>query len=112
MQIYYFSRLRNCNYNGANVDAINQKGETILHICATYSSIEVVKLLLEKGANVNINDNENDTPLYRAVLANCKEIIELLLLNGATKNIQSLSEAAKDKILREIINNTMSLAKR
>jgi ankyrin repeat protein len=47
----------------ADVNAKNNNGETPLHNACAWSSLKVVKCLVEKGADVNSKNNENHTPL-------------------------------------------------
>lgn len=49
--------------NGANVNAVNNIGETPLHLAANYADIEVTKTLISAGANVNLVDKNGKTPL-------------------------------------------------
>jgi len=86
---------------GANIDAINETGETPLHIACsntTYGSIscqsgywriECVKVLLESGANINILDNEGLSCLHKA--SSSPKIMRILLEHGADINSGKLS---------------------
>jgi ankyrin repeat protein len=89
---------------GANIDAINQAGESPLHIACTnttyaamncendgygYWRIECVKLLLESGANINILDSKGLSCLHKA--SSSPQIMRILLEHGADINAGSLS---------------------
>ncbi|WP_292433202.1 ankyrin repeat domain-containing protein [Methylobacter sp.] len=58
----------------------SNKGESALHVAASYGTIDVVERLLDKGANVNAETNFGGSPLDRV---RKKDIAELLLARGA-----------------------------
>lgn len=90
--------------SGLNVDAQNNSGDTPLHLAVgfdelafyalsneeiainneSFSSLDMVKTLLEKGANPNISNNKGETALNRC---EDEEIKVLLRSYGATENI-------------------------
>ena len=83
--------------NGANVNAKNNKGKTLLmYAIFNRANIKIVECLVENGANVNAKDNKGNTPLKYAVEkskevdANEKDkivkIIEYLVGEGADIN--------------------------
>lgn len=51
----------------ANLDAVNDYGQTALHLAASCSRPEYVDLLMEAGANPNIQDNWGQSPLHAAI---------------------------------------------
>ena len=51
----------------ANLDAVNDYGQTALHLAAACSRPEYVDLLVEAGANPNIQDNWGQSPLHAAI---------------------------------------------
>ncbi|MBP3695458.1 MAG: ankyrin repeat domain-containing protein, partial [Thermoguttaceae bacterium] len=63
---------------GANVNAVNEDGETPLHIAAEDSTLEIVQLLVEKGANVNAQDDEGETPVDNAREDGRREVADWL----------------------------------
>jgi ankyrin repeat protein len=89
---------------GANIDAINETGESPLHIACTnttyaainchndgygYWRIECVKMLLESGANINILDNTGLSCLHKA--SSSPQIMRILLKHGADINAGKIS---------------------
>lgn len=48
---------------GANIDAIDDNGETPLFYAASQGSFETVKILVEHGADFNLLNNANKTSL-------------------------------------------------
>jgi tetratricopeptide (TPR) repeat protein len=81
--------------NGADIEARNNQGETVLFLTATEDfthskpKIEVAKLLLDRGANIEARNNEGTTVLLAAVEAH-QELVQLLLDKGA--NIEARNE--------------------
>jgi hypothetical protein len=71
---------------GADINATNQKGETIL-INAMFFDVSYarVKLLLDMGANVHLKDNKGQTALDVARAKNRPEFIIRLLENAFSK---------------------------
>ena len=47
---------------GADVDAVDDEGQTPLHYAATVELPEMCCLLLESGADPQITDEDGDTP--------------------------------------------------
>ena len=82
---------------GADVNAVNEKGNTALLHCAVEGLHEVMKVLLEKGATVNMpasliyngeaDANQSLTPLEAAKRNNREECVALLIQHGATSTI-------------------------
>lgn len=72
--------------NGADVNGVNWKKDTPLHIC---SKINTVQLLIKKGANINARNESGETPLYEAICHNRVEIAEVLIDNGADVNAKN-----------------------
>ena len=55
---------------GANINAKNYKGNSLLHILSFSSCLNKVDLwsfLIKKGANINVKNDLNETPLHIAV---------------------------------------------
>lgn len=50
----------------AALDAVNNDGNTALHLAVTTQSPELVTLLLKNGANFSIRNNEQMMPLHLA----------------------------------------------
>lgn len=61
--------------NGANVNAIDNDGNTPLHYVR---NVEIAKLLVEAGANINAKNEFGHTSLYYAKRSQQKEVIDYL----------------------------------
>ena len=47
---------------GADINAANQAGRTLLHFACNKKDINIVKVLIEYGVNVNLADLTKETP--------------------------------------------------
>jgi TonB family protein len=83
--------------NGAEIDAVDYKKNTPLHLACRFGDMETVVLLIHHGANVNFQNKRGLTPLHFAVdryftLNWCSpaklEIASYLIENGAEVNIK------------------------
>lgn len=72
--------------HGADVNAKDDSGWTLLHRAAVQNAKAVAELLLGKGADVNAKDEDGWTPLHVAANNNAKDVAALLLANGADVN--------------------------
>ena len=72
--------------HGANIDARNWDGETILILATKQNNLECVKILINKKANLNQGDQNGNTPLMKAADGGNLEIVNLLLESGADVN--------------------------
>jgi len=72
--------------NGADVSAVDEKGNTSLLYASEYGYDEVVTLLLDKGADVNAVNMYGDTPLHWASARGYENVATLLLAAGADVN--------------------------
>jgi len=68
------------------VNILDKKYRTALHIATINNSIFIVQLLLHYGVNVNSVNLDNRTPLHEAVFLGHEEICKLLIDAGAYIN--------------------------
>ncbi|MDR0734705.1 MAG: ankyrin repeat domain-containing protein, partial [Elusimicrobiota bacterium] len=94
---------------GADVNAVNEAGDTALLVAALAAkNPAIIDALVQAGANVNAKDYGGITPLLTAAANNPEpEIINALIKNGAdTSNIGELLEAAsknKNPAVKDLI---------
>ncbi len=79
---------------GADIAAVDAKGNQPLHAAAAAGQADVVHLLLEKGANVHAVGDYDRMPLHLAVRAGSVEVAEILLAAGADINARSYENEA------------------
>ena len=71
---------------GANLDILNDDGESPLHIATRVSDQGATEMLLKHGANVNIRNSKNSmTPLHNACSINNYTTTRMLLEAGAVQ---------------------------
>lgn len=64
---------------GADINARNEKGQTLLFVAVKNDNINLVKLLMNAGADPNIPDNRTDTPLMMAALKGDIDMVRVLI---------------------------------
>lgn len=62
-----------------DINAVNQKGMSVLHIAAVLDDSKIVKQLVASGANPLIVDNANQTPLRKATQIKATEATKALV---------------------------------
>lgn len=78
----------------ANVNAVEYREKTSLHIAAAHDRNDIVELLLKFGADVNAKSDGGWTPLHNACEKGCVEIVRILLDAGAEINAKLLNGMA------------------
>ena len=68
---------------GADVNAKNASGWTLLMMTAERSALGMTRTLLEGGADVNAKDNDGQSVLMHAAHENATEVAKLLIAAGA-----------------------------
>ena len=53
-------------YCGADLNARDDEGQTLLHTATNTRKIEVIHVLLDRGADINARDDKGQTPLHAA----------------------------------------------
>ncbi|EAW07385.1 ankyrin repeat protein [Aspergillus clavatus NRRL 1] len=75
----------------ADVDAVEARGKTALHIAAAHDRDDIVQLLLRHGADIEARSDGGWTPLHNACDRGCVVNVRLLLQAGARVNAQLLN---------------------
>jgi ankyrin repeat protein len=97
---------------GAQVQAINEDGQTLLHMAATRGNVNLVDLLVERGADVDLPDASGQPPLLLAVRANSLGAAKRLLETGADPDatdsegrtaVHAAVEVCEGLVVRELI---------
>lgn len=71
---------------GMDPNAVDPKGQPVLHIAAREGNLDVVKALVEAGADVDRRNAFKETPIMLASLAGSANIVEYLLSKDAEVN--------------------------
>jgi ankyrin repeat protein len=78
----------------ANVNAVEYREKTSLHIAAAHDRNDIVELLLEFGSDVNAKSDGGWQPLHNACEKGALEIVRILLEAGAEINAKLLNGMA------------------
>ncbi len=79
--------------HGADVNASNKYGDTVLHLAAGKGHAAIVEYLVIQGANVNKSNNVDSTPLYWAARNGHAAIVRFLVSHGAEVNAREKNGA-------------------
>jgi len=93
-------------YWGADVNAPDPEGNTVLHLASLRGRNIIAKLLLDNDADINVRNQLEQTPLRVALLAGRTQIAELFLKNGAefTPNQSLIAIARTGTYDRDVYN--------
>ena len=75
----------------ANVNAIEIRDKTSLHIAAAHDRNDIVEMLLGYGADLNLRSDGGWTPLHNAAEKGSEKIVRILLESGAEINAKLLN---------------------
>ncbi|XP_072234551.1 protein phosphatase 1 regulatory subunit 16A [Leuresthes tenuis] len=78
--------------SGADLNAQDNNGATLLHIASANGYISVAELLLENRAQMELKDSDGWTPLHAAACWGQIQMVELLVAHGASLNTKSVLE--------------------
>ena len=78
-------------YAKSQVNAIEDRGKTSLHIAAAHDRNDIVEMLLRHGATVNARSDGGWTPLHNACEKGCADIVHILVEAGAEINAKLLN---------------------
>jgi ankyrin repeat protein len=98
---------------GANVNARDERGFTVLWFALKEGNEDVIRVLLDNGAKVNTAGcKEGLTPLMQAVQMCCPSVVKLLLEKGSDVNAKkgditplTLAKARKSMELIHLLKN-------
>lgn len=101
--------LRGLVTDGADLNAQDDHGATLLHIAAANGYLSVGELLLEHSTDVELKDGDGWTPLHAATYWGQIQMVELLVANGASLNSKtSLEETPLDLCVDEEMRAKMT----
>ena len=97
-------------HNGANIDYIDERGDSALQLAARDDKyFAVAKLLIEKGANINLVNQNGISALMEASTKCCIKLVRLLLFNGVHTDL--LDWQQKSALMHLCSNKAMPKAK-
>ena len=95
--------------NGAQIDAMDNEGNTPLHLAIQNNQIHIVKYLIQNAANINAKDEFGWTPLHDAAEGGLIEFVKLLVENGA--QIDSMNDKLFTPLCVAIQHNETDIVK-
>lgn len=74
---------------GADINAVNIKGQTPLHLSVLHRKIDTIRAILRLDGNVNAQNANGETPLHLACAIASTSIARLLIDHGADPSIRN-----------------------
>lgn len=105
----------------AQVDALDEKGRTALHLAAASGQLEFVKALLEAGADVNSCGGDRATPLLLAATNGHAAVVAVLMAHGGNPRaldnngvepIEMASRVGRLSVVEALIRHPLAFEKR
>ncbi|KAF5928742.1 protein phosphatase 1 regulatory subunit 16A isoform X2 [Diceros bicornis minor] len=91
-ELHMLDDIRSLLRTGADLDAPQDHGATLLHIAAANGFSEAAALLLEHRASLSAKDRDGWQPLHAAAYWGQVHLVELLVAHGADLNGKSLMD--------------------
>ncbi|XP_073418479.1 protein phosphatase 1 regulatory subunit 16A [Dendrobates tinctorius] len=89
-EVMMVSDIRQLLESGAEVNAQDTAGTSLLHIAAANGYVTAAELLLENMASLNARDSDGWEPLHAAACWGQVQLVEMLVAHGADLNSKSL----------------------
>ncbi|XP_041469265.1 uncharacterized protein LOC121419047 isoform X4 [Lytechinus variegatus] len=84
-------------------------GNTALHWAASFSGLEIIKILLEYNADLNATNSDGTTPLHDAVLRGDVDIVKELVAGGADINTKATGGKSEGKSPLDLAEDSQEL---
>jgi uncharacterized protein len=81
-------RVRSVLDAGADINALDEHGQTALMNAVYWGNLDIAKLLIEHGAKLNHTAKWHLTALLLAVIGNRPQMVQLLIDAGADRSIR------------------------
>jgi len=98
--------------HGADVDVVNDRKLSLLHLATSHKNCEIITLLLEQGAYPGVWNDDGRAPLHEAVIEDQDEIVSVFasrcLLPG---NLDMRTEDGRTPLILAIENGSAKSAK-
>ena len=76
--------------HGADVNATNEKNQTVLMLACVVGNIDAINALLKAGSNPGITDSDGCTWLHHAVYVKCnEEVLQAIISHGTNINAKN-----------------------
>ncbi|XP_071478511.1 uncharacterized protein [Diadema antillarum] len=84
-------------------------GNTALHWAASFSGVDMVRLLLEHNPDVNVMNSDGTTPLHDAVLRGDLDIVRELVQHGADANVKATGGTSVGKTPLDLAEDSQEM---
>ena len=81
-------RVRALLHAGADINALDEHGQTALMNAVYWGNLDIAKLLIEAGSELNHTAKYRLTALFLAVIGNRPQFVQLLVDAGADRNVR------------------------
>ncbi len=78
--------------SGANVNALDERGQTALINAVIWGNVEIARLLIQRGAELNHTAALRLTALYLAVIRKRPDFVKILVEAGADARIKGSTD--------------------
>ncbi|OLN94198.1 putative ankyrin repeat protein-like protein 4 [Colletotrichum chlorophyti] len=97
--------------SGADVNATDREGNTVLHTaCTRFGFLKAVKILIQNGADLEARNNKGETPIFQAIHAD-PECLDFLLGHNANINLENAEGQTLLHCAIKTVNGTKNLPK-
>ncbi len=96
---------------GADIDAVDEKGETAMHIAARHGRLSMIRLLLAHNPNLYIENHKGYTPLGVAIARNYIKSTQLILKAQKRQEYQLDMPPMHQAVANNEINRLLSLVR-
>ena len=98
-------------YTDFDVNQVNNRGETLMHIAAKKGNLHHIILLILHGADLEETDARDFTSLHYAALGGHHQIVQILLLCGTDVSVEGVLELVQDEKTAEVFHDFLNLVK-
>lgn len=103
------SVLRTALGNGADINQVDENGETALMIACKFGHTALVKFILSRGAEIDFADNKGMTAVKNAELSNKADLIELF--KDYINEVSTDDNSTVKENFKNILENTLPVSK-
>ncbi len=94
-------RIKTLISDGEDVEALNSRGQSSLHIASQRGHVEAIKALIAGKGSVEAKDQNQQTPLHQAAAAGHKSAVLALVLANADVNARDVSNNTVHAVARD-----------
>ena len=73
--------------HGANINACDDEGDTVLHYAAYHNKTDVISKLIKVGADIEARNKEGRTPILEAMFSKRRDLVTVSALIDLGSNV-------------------------